>query len=63
MNAFRWAGLALWNNLLEKPGNKTTNWVSPRKRFLCPTEKHPYLYTNDNYAEELGNSNNSVTGS
>lgn len=45
----RWAGVALWNNLLENPNNKSTNWVSPQKRFLCPTEVHPYFFTNDNY--------------
>lgn len=48
----RWAGVALWNNLLEKPGTKTTNWISPKKRFLCPTPKRPYFYTNDNHFED-----------
>lgn len=55
-NFFRWAGVALWNNLLEKPGTKSMNWISPKKRFHCPTENNPYFYTNDNYKEDRGDS-------
>lgn len=45
----RWAGVTLWNSLLEPPGAKSLNWVSPKKKFLCPTAEHPYFYTHDNY--------------
>lgn len=39
-----------WNNLFEDPGNKTTDWEMPAySKFLCPTEKKPYLLTKKNY--------------
>ncbi|XP_037033341.1 phospholipase B1, membrane-associated-like [Bradysia coprophila] len=44
-----WAGVTLWNSLLEPPGSKSLNWVSPKKKFLCPTTEQPYFYTHDNY--------------
>jgi hypothetical protein len=43
-----WAATALWNNMLEPPFNKSLNWRNPHKRFLCPTNEHPYVYTYDN---------------
>lgn len=45
---YRWAGTSLWNNLLQPEGTKSSNWASPQKKFLCPTEEHPYIYTYDN---------------
>lgn len=44
-----WAGVSLWNNMLQPPSNKTLNWVSPQKRFLCPTKEYPFIFTNDNF--------------
>lgn len=40
---------ALWNNMLERNGNKTKNWnwKSPYK-FLCPSEENPFLRTRVN---------------
>jgi Gpi18-like mannosyltransferase len=43
-----YAGTTLWNNILQREGNKSTNWESPFKKFLCPTREHPYLLTYDN---------------
>ncbi|XP_048506215.1 phospholipase B1, membrane-associated-like [Athalia rosae] len=43
------AANALWNNLLEPVGRKSRSWDDTFKRFLCPTEKRPYIST-------LGNS-------
>lgn len=43
-----YAGTTLYNNLLQRDGEKSTNWASPMKQFLCPTETHPYFYTYDN---------------
>ncbi|XP_065084834.1 phospholipase B1, membrane-associated-like [Ochlerotatus camptorhynchus] len=43
-----YAGTALWNNLLESSGKKSTNWRPLFEDFKCPTEKTPYLYTYDN---------------
>ncbi|KAL0280789.1 UNVERIFIED_CONTAM: hypothetical protein PYX00_001980 [Menopon gallinae] len=39
---------ALWNNMLEPVGNKTRGWNPIMERFLCPTEKAPYLFTRKN---------------
>lgn len=43
-----WAGASLWNNILQPVGKKVKNWAAPTEEFLCPTETHPYIYTNDN---------------
>ena len=39
-----------WNNLLEPVGNKTDGAVLPKllQRFLCPTERAPFIFTNEN---------------
>ncbi|XP_008210041.1 phospholipase B1, membrane-associated [Nasonia vitripennis] len=39
----------LWNNMLEPVGNKTERGL-PRifERFLCPSERSPYIFTNRN---------------
>ncbi|XP_039277521.1 phospholipase B1, membrane-associated isoform X2 [Nilaparvata lugens] len=42
------ASNALWNNLLEPVGGKTTNWQTEFTRFLCPSQQNPYIYTNRN---------------
>ncbi|XP_031370461.1 phospholipase B1, membrane-associated-like [Apis dorsata] len=39
---------ALWNNLLQPIGNKTTTLLPVFKTFLCPTFKRPYLVTREN---------------
>ncbi|EEB19893.1 phospholipase B, plb1, putative [Pediculus humanus corporis] len=39
---------AIWNNMLEPVGNKSINWRDTFTRFLCPTEKHPYIFTYKN---------------
>jgi hypothetical protein len=39
---------ALWNNMLEKEGNKTENWQETFKTFRCPTKEMPFLATNLN---------------
>ncbi|XP_052873446.1 phospholipase B1, membrane-associated-like [Anopheles cruzii] len=45
-----YAGTALWNNLLEPAGKKSTSWRPILKNFKCPTKESPYLYTYDNSA-------------
>ncbi|XP_050522339.1 phospholipase B1, membrane-associated-like isoform X4 [Daktulosphaira vitifoliae] len=39
------AANALWNNMMEPVGQKTTNWSKEFSRFLCPTQTHPYIRT------------------
>ncbi|XP_043797736.1 phospholipase B1, membrane-associated-like [Apis laboriosa] len=39
---------ALWNNLLQPIGNKTTTWIPVFETFLCPTSEKPYLLTREN---------------
>ncbi|XP_031773302.1 phospholipase B1, membrane-associated-like [Apis florea] len=39
---------ALWNNLLQPIGNKSTITLSLFETFLCPTSKRPYLMTREN---------------
>lgn len=46
--AYARAANALWNNMLEPVGNKSTNWHVEFERFLCPTEDQPFIYTADN---------------
>ena len=45
-NAF--AGVSLWNNLLQRPDEKFQNWHSPLEKIECPTRRSPYFYTYDN---------------
>ncbi|XP_063708818.1 phospholipase B1, membrane-associated-like [Culicoides brevitarsis] len=40
-----YSGISLWNNLLQAEQDKQTSWNSPHKQFICPSVKHPYLYT------------------
>lgn len=35
----------LWNNMLEPPTRKTVGLKPLFKKFLCPTDKQPYLFT------------------
>lgn len=44
------AARALWNNLLEPIGMKTTDFLKDSVAFLCPTEEFPYLATSQNSA-------------
>eukprot|EP00095_Tigriopus_kingsejongensis_P006631 maker-scaffold1179_size56971-snap-gene-0.14 protein:Tk06631 transcript:maker-scaffold1179_size56971-snap-gene-0.14-mRNA-1 annotation:"phospholipase B " len=46
------AARALWNNLLEPLGHKSTSFNLESKPFLCPTERFPYLATAKNNARE-----------
>lgn len=39
---------ALWNNMLEPHGNKTTNWKKEFSEFKCPTESQPFISTKQN---------------
>lgn len=36
---------ALWNNMLEPVGRKTTTWKKEFSQFDCPTEERPFLAT------------------
>lgn len=42
------ASNALWNNMLEPIGNKSTNWKREFDDFRCPTEAQPYIFTRMN---------------
>ncbi|CAF0768007.1 unnamed protein product [Rotaria sordida] len=46
------AALALWNNMLEPVGGKKWYWHI-NETLNCPTEKYPYIFTNNNSAEAL----------
>lgn len=39
---------ALWNNMFEPLGNKSTNWKKEFSEFKCPTVEHPYIFTKKN---------------
>jgi hypothetical protein len=47
-----WCGFAganaLWNNMLEPIGEKSTNWVDTFTVFKCPSDAQPYLFTKAN---------------
>lgn len=42
------AANALWNNMMEPYGNKSTNWKKEFTEFKCPTDSHPYISTKNN---------------
>uniref|UniRef100_A0A1B6GTS3 Phospholipase B1, membrane-associated n=1 Tax=Cuerna arida TaxID=1464854 RepID=A0A1B6GTS3_9HEMI len=39
---------ALWNNMLEPVGKKSTNWLPEFQHFVCPSESSPYIFTSKN---------------
>ncbi|PIK37687.1 putative phospholipase B1, membrane-associated [Apostichopus japonicus] len=39
------AGKELWNNMMEKVGEKSIEWDETATDVLCPTEEFPYIYT------------------
>lgn len=39
---------ALWNNMFEPYGNKSTNWRKEFIEFKCPTFEHPFIFTKQN---------------
>ncbi|XP_050427223.1 phospholipase B1, membrane-associated-like [Adelges cooleyi] len=41
---------ALWNNMMEPVGHKSTNWTNLFDRFLCPTADSPFIKTWKNSA-------------
>merc|ERR1711931_213572 len=42
------AGEALWNNMLEPVGEKSTSWSPDAKHVKCPTQERPYFATYQN---------------
>lgn len=42
------ASNALWNNMFESYGNKSTNWKDEFSEFKCPTEEKPFIVTKQN---------------
>lgn len=42
------AANALWNNIMEPEGKKSTNWKKEFTEFVCPTLDRPYLATKEN---------------
>lgn len=42
------ASNALWNNMFEPYGNKSTNWQKEFSEFKCPTAQHPFIFTKKN---------------
>ncbi|XP_050420647.1 phospholipase B1, membrane-associated-like [Adelges cooleyi] len=39
------AANALWNNIMEPVGRKSTNWIQEFDRFNCPTAESPFIPT------------------
>ncbi|CAI6350811.1 unnamed protein product [Macrosiphum euphorbiae] len=39
------AANALWNNMMEPVGRKSTDWSKEFDRFICPTKESPYIGT------------------
>lgn len=39
------AANALWNNIMEPVGRKSTDWSKEFDRFVCPTDNRPYIST------------------
>ena len=39
--------VGLWNSMLQSVGNKAKTFT-PDDKIKCPTEKHPYVFTNKN---------------
>lgn len=39
------ASNALWNNMFEPHGNKSTNMHKEFTVFKCPTDQHPFIFT------------------
>lgn len=42
------ASNALWNNMFEPIGHKSTNWKKEFTDFKCPTEERPFIATRQN---------------
>ncbi|KAL1117839.1 hypothetical protein AAG570_004154, partial [Ranatra chinensis] len=42
------AANSLWNNMMEPVGFKSTNWLNEFQLIECPTDEHPYIFTNRN---------------
>lgn len=42
------AANALWNNMLQRVSEKSTDWQMEFTRFICPTAESPYIYTYGN---------------
>ncbi len=41
------SAVALWNNMLQPVGKKERT-INIGEEILCPSEEHPYIYTNKN---------------
>lgn len=39
---------ALWNNMLQPEGRKSTNWKKEFTELICPTVDRPYIATKKN---------------
>lgn len=42
------AANALWNNMMQPDGQKSTNWKKEFTEFVCPTVDRPYIATKKN---------------
>lgn len=42
------AGEALWNNMMQPVGEKSTSWNPDGRHVLCPSDERPYLATYQN---------------
>ena len=45
--------LGLWNNMFERVGNKSTNFLMPMVEMKCPTDRAPFLFTARNSISSL----------
>ena len=52
----RQMAIALWNNMLQRVGQKTSTSVLPVTDISCPTDQHPYFYTAKNSLRSMNGS-------
>ncbi len=61
-SGYRSMAVALWNNMFERVGRKTSNFHMSETQLKCPTEADPYIYTERNSIVQVpGNLNRIIS--